>query len=322
MEEARLRLGTGPASPAREEGIRQITADLSVLGRARGSDLDEVRRYARQADQVRQAGQVAGAALGLGLGGALALQVADPITMAVVGAAGAATGAMVLFYLGRDAGQAVANRFVQATGVGEVVQRWTESASPLPTAPSGRQNAVTDLLHEVRGELCTFPEGPDRTAALQLLDQDLATAGKASGTTLPELQQATDKRERLVQIGSWTGIGVGVLLSGALVLRASQGLVDPLTAIRGTILGSGLAMTGAWQGGKWLGGKLGDRHQVAGMKEVLERWQPVLDERARQAEEARSQATALVQGGEKASIALEQGGLRVGGVLLRVPKRH
>lgn len=316
-----MRLGTGPASPAREEGIRQITADLTVLNRARGQDLDEVLRFSRQAERVRQAGQLGGAALGLGLGGALALQVSDPVTMAVVGATGAAAGALVLFYLGRDAGQAVANRFVQATGAGEVVSRWTDGSSPVPTAPAGKQNAVTDLLHEVRGELCSFPEGPDRAAALQLLDQDLATAGKATGTTLPELQQATGKRERLVQIGSWTGIGVGVLLSGALVLRACQGLVDPLTAIRGTILGSGIALTGAWQGGRWLGGKLGDRHQVAGMKEVLDRWNPVLDERARQAEEARSQATALVQGGEKTSITLESGGLRVGGVLLRLPKK-
>ena len=180
---------------------------------------------------------------------------------------------------------------------------------------------MTYLLHEVRTELAAYPDGPDKNSALALIDQDLQVAGRAQGVTLPEVQEQTRKRERLVSLGTYTGIGIGVVLTGALVARACQGLVDPLTAIRGTVMGSGISLVGSWQAGKWVGGKLGDRHQVSGMKEVLQRWQPVFEERERTAREAREQATKLAEGGEKAAIRVEAGGLRVGGVLLRVPKR-
>jgi hypothetical protein len=321
MEEARVRVSTGPASPARDEAVRQVTADLAVIGRTRGEDLDEVRQRCDTADSIRRGGQIAGTTIGVGVGAALALNGGDPLTIGILGVCGATIGGIVLYHLGRDGAQFVADKFVQATGAREVVDRWTAAQDPIQP-PKGKQNAVTDLLHEVRTQLDTLPDGPDKSAALAFIDKDLKVAGQAQGTTLPELQQATQRRERLVKIGSWTGIGVGVVLTGALVLRATQGLVDPLTAIRGTITGGGIAMVGSWQGGKWVGGKLGDRHQVKGMDEVLERWQPIFDERERIATEARTQATALVQGGEKASIRLEEGGLRVGGVLLRVPQKR
>ncbi len=321
MEERRVNLAATPPSPARDEAVRNVTADLATLSRARGEDTEQVLHHAQQADRLRIGGQLAGASLGLGLGAALATSVADPVTAGVVGVAMGTAGALVLWHLGRDGAGALADRFVQANGADEVVRRWTGPQDPLPSAPSGKQNALTDLMGQVRSQVESLPDGPDKRDALAFLDRDLAVAGRATGQTMDELCSQTEKRERLVKLGAWTGVGVGVVLSGCLVLRATQGLVDPLTAIRGTIMGSGIALAGGLMAGRWVGGKLGDRHQVAGMKDVLERWKPVHDERERSRVESEEAARRVFEGGEKAAIRVEPGGLRVGGVLLRVPRK-
>lgn len=328
LEQSRQNLSRMEASPSKTAAMQRLAQDELVLGSGRGESVEEMERLAGRAVLIERTAAGAGLMAGLGLGGALAWQLAaqgaGPLGILGGLSAGLLPG-LVLAHLAHDGAQSWTARHVQTPGLGAVIERWKDPTPPsLPAAtPSGRDNELTRLLDEIRTQVVALPEGPEKAAALASLEIDRSLAGQARGETLEEMQAGCLRARRWAANGGRIGLGLGLALTGAL---AGAMLTDPTVglglAVVGTVSGGFLSTIVLRSVGHSLGRDLGGRFAKVGMEDLVERWTPLLHDRREQARSIREEASRLSAGGPSAAVQVEDGGLRVGGVFIRSRERQ
>ncbi len=327
VEQSRQNLSRMEASPAKTAAMRRLAQDELILGSARGESVEEMEHLAGRAVFIERAAASTGLVAGLAMGGVVAWQLAvqGAGLLGILGglSAGLLPG-VVLSRLAHDGAQSWTSRHVQIPGVGAVLERWKEPVSPsLPAAtPAGRDNELTRLLDEIRGQVAALPEGPEKAAALASLELDRSLAGQARGETLEAMQAGCQRAQRWAVNGGRIGLGLGLALTGAL---AGAMLTDPTVglglALVGTAGGGFLSTVVLRSVGHSLGRDLGARFEKVGVEDLVERWSPLLYEHREQARLIREEAGRLSAGGPSAAVQVENGGLRVGGVFIRSRER-
>lgn len=327
LEQSRQNLSRMEASPAKTAAMRRLAQDEMVLGSARGESVEEMERLAERAVRIERSAAGTGLAVGLGLGGVVAWQLAaqgaGPLGILGGLSAGLLPG-LVLARLAHDGAQSWTSRHVQTPGVGAVIERWKAPAPPsLPAAsPAGRDNELTRLLDEIRTQVVALPEGPEKAAALASLELDRSLAGQARGESLESMQAGCQRARIWAVNGGRIGLGLGLALTGALAgLMLTDPTVGPVLALAGTAGGGFLSTVVLRSVGHSLGRDLGARFEKVGVEDLLQRWGPLLQERREQARSIREEASRLSAGGPSAAVQVENGGLRVGGVFIRSRER-
>lgn len=328
---ARTNLDAVALSPAKSAALRQLDRDELILGQARGGSVEEMELLARKAERLERGAWQAALAGGLALGGAVAWNLATTGAHPFIVFGGLSAGlvpGIVIGRLAQDGARSYTSRHVQAPGVGEVVRRWKEvdgkrAAAPNPKAlEPGRQNELTRLLDEVHAQVAALPEGPEKASALEALTFDRNLAGQARGATLEEMRVGCAKAAACEENGRRIGLGLGALIgvgAGAAIL-AEGALGIPAALL---VAGSGGFMASICLGValRDAGRDYGSRFERRGVEGLVERWSPLVAERRAQSAEILDTATRLHQGGARTAVAVEDGGVRIGGVFIRGKQR-